>query len=55
MEKTKKALRIIGILGIVVGILGYVGLATGGPLGDFMRGALPGILIGLTALVCVVA
>lgn len=55
MEDTSKALHIIGILGIAIGILGYIGFFAGGSFGDFMSGAVPGILIGLSVLTFIVA
>lgn len=47
MENVSKALLVIAILGLVSGAAGYAGFATGEPAGDFMHGALPGIMIGL--------
>lgn len=40
----------IGILGLVCGTIGYVALAVGGDFASFMQGALPGVMIGLSAL-----
>lgn len=54
MEDSSKAIAIIAVLGIICGVLGYIGLAAGGPFGNFMRGATPGILIGLSALLLII-
>ncbi|WP_373576456.1 hypothetical protein [Parafannyhessea umbonata] len=43
----------IGLIGLVCGVLGYVALAVGGDFASFMRGALPGVMIGLSALALV--
>lgn len=40
----------IGILGVACGAIGYVALAMGGSFASFMQGALPGVMIGLSAL-----
>jgi hypothetical protein len=40
----------IGMLGLVCGAIGYVALAVGGDFASFMQGALPGVMIGLSAL-----
>lgn len=51
----RKALLIIGVIGIVFGIIGYIGLLIGGNFGAFTKGMTPGILLGLSALVIIVA
>lgn len=55
-EKTgiSGGLTVIGILGLVCGALGYLALAVDGNFGDFMRGALPGIMVALSTLVLIV-
>ncbi|MGO5149832.1 hypothetical protein ACTQ29_07670 [Bifidobacterium boum] len=50
-----RALLIISVIGIVFGIVGYSGLLIGGNFGAFVRGMTPGILLGLSALVIIVA
>jgi len=44
MESISKALAVIGT----------IGLFAGGPFGDFMQGATPGIMIGLSALLLII-
>ncbi|MFR0569126.1 hypothetical protein ACLUXI_05465 [Bifidobacterium apri] len=51
----RKAMFIIGVIGIVFGVLGYIGLLIGGNFGAFITGMTPGILLGLSALVIIVA
>lgn len=51
----RKALLIIGVIGIVFGVLGYIGLLIGGNFGAFIKGMTPGIPLGLSALVIIVA
>lgn len=46
MESISKALAVIGTIGVACGIMGCIGLFAGGPFGDFMQGATPGIVIG---------
>lgn len=40
----------IGMLGLACGAIGYVALAAGGDFASFVQGALPGVMIGLSAL-----
>ncbi len=40
----------IGVLGLACGAVGYVALAMGGDFASFVQGALPGVMIGLSAL-----
>ena len=54
MESISKALAVIGTIGVVYGIMGCIGLFAGGPFGDFMQGATPGIMIGLSALLLII-
>lgn len=54
MEHTIKALRITGILGVICGIIGYIGFFAGGDIGAFIGGAMPGILLGFSLLVLLV-
>lgn len=49
-----KAMFIIGVIGIVFGMIGYIGLLIGGNFGAFLKGMAPGILLGLSALVIIV-
>ena len=51
----RRALLIIGIIGIVFGIIGYIGLLIGGNFGAFIKGMIASILLGLSALVIIVA
>ncbi|MFR0590918.1 hypothetical protein ACLUWA_04670 [Bifidobacterium thermophilum] len=50
----RRALLIIGVIGIVFGVVGYSGLLIGGNFGAFVKGMTPGILLGLSALVIIV-
>ena len=54
MESISKALAVIGTIGVACGIMGCIGLFSGGPFGDFMQGATPGIVIGLSALLLII-
>ena len=49
-----KALRITGILGIICGVIGYIGFFVGGGFGAFVAGALPGIMLGISLLVLLI-
>lgn len=49
-----RALLIFGVIGIVFGVVGYIGLLIGGNFGAFAKGMTPGILLGLSALVIIV-
>ncbi|OZG51931.1 hypothetical protein [Pseudoscardovia suis] len=49
-----KALLIIAIIGIIVSVLGFIAVAVRGNFGDFMAGATPGVLLGLSLLVIIV-
>lgn len=51
----RKALLIIGVIGIVFGIIGYIGFLIGSNFGAFIKGMAPGILLGISALVIIVA
>lgn len=50
----RRALLIIGVIGIVFGVVGYIGLLIGGNFGAFVKGMTPGIPLGLSALVIIV-
>lgn len=50
----RRALLIIGVIGIVFGIVGYIGLLIGSNFGAFVKGMTPGILLGFSALVIIV-
>ncbi|MGO5434140.1 hypothetical protein [Bifidobacterium thermophilum] len=50
----RRALLIIGVIGIVFGFIGYIGLLIGSNFGAFVKGMTPGILLGLSALVIIV-
>lgn len=50
----RRALLIIGVIGIVFGVIGYIGLLIGSNFGAFVKGMTPGILLGLSALVIIV-
>lgn len=54
MESISKALAVIGTIGVVCDIMGCIGLFAGGPFGDFMQGATPGIMSGLSALLLII-
>ena len=42
------------VIGIVFGVVGYIGLLIGGNFGAFVKGMTPGIPLGLSALVIIV-
>lgn len=50
----RRALLIIGVIGIVFGVVGYIGLLIGRNFGAFVKGMTPGILLGFSALVIIV-
>lgn len=50
----RRALLVIGVIGIVFGIVGYIGLLIGSNFGAFVKGMIPGILLGLSAAVIIV-
>lgn len=54
MDGIVKALRITGLLGVVCGVIGYIGFFVGGDFGAFVGGALPGIMLGFSLLVLLV-
>ena len=54
VNRIMKALRITGILGIICGVIGYIGFFVGGEFGAFVAGALPGIMLGISLLVLLV-
>ena len=54
MESISKALAVIGTIGVVCGIMGCISLFAGGPFGDFMQGATPGIMSGPSALLLII-
>ena len=50
----RRTLLIIGVIGIVFGVVGYIGLLIGGNFGAFVKGMTPGIPLGVSALVIIV-
>lgn len=50
----RRALLVIGVIGIVFGIVGYIGLLIGSNFGAFVKVMIPGILLGLSAAVIIV-
>ncbi|MGN0103272.1 hypothetical protein [Bifidobacterium thermacidophilum] len=50
----RRALLIIGVIGIVFGIVSYIGLLLGSNFGALVKGMTLDILLGLSALVIIV-
>lgn len=54
MDHIMQTLRITGTLGVICGVIGYIGFFVGGDFGAFVEGVLPGILLGFSLLVLLV-
>lgn len=55
MNNLTKALFIKGVIGVIFAVIGYIGFFVGGDLGNFMNGAMPGILLGFCLLDLLIA
>lgn len=55
MHRTSRPVIIAGVIGVVFAAIGYAGLCIGGDFGAFVGAALPGVMLGISILVILVA
>ncbi|MDD6255534.1 MAG: hypothetical protein PUA82_05995 [Eubacteriales bacterium] len=47
---SSRILEILIVSNVILSVLGFAGLIVGGNFGDFIRGMMPGVLLGMTIL-----